>query len=119
MTPRCNEESKKFNYLLKKSTLEDCYYNPLKKTSKKSLDKSSINKSHKKILNFVKSFSNENINMSQIDLFSQDNAPKIQYKRSVNTLPVKILDAPNLQDDFYFNLVDWSSNNYVTIGLLQ
>jgi len=29
----------------------------------------------------------------------------------------KILDAPDLQDDFYLNLVDWSSQNVLSVGL--
>lgn len=28
----------------------------------------------------------------------------------------KVLDAPGLQDDFYLNLLDWSSNNQIAIG---
>ncbi|KAE9606128.1 putative transcription factor WD40-like family [Lupinus albus] len=31
--------------------------------------------------------------------------------------PRKILDAPALQDDFYLNLVDWSSQNVLAVGL--
>jgi len=29
----------------------------------------------------------------------------------------KVLDAPNLQDDFYLNLVDWSSLNVLAVAL--
>ncbi|GER36680.1 WD-repeat cell cycle regulatory protein [Striga asiatica] len=29
----------------------------------------------------------------------------------------KVLDAPSLQDDFYLNLVDWSSQNVLAVGL--
>lgn len=29
----------------------------------------------------------------------------------------KVLDAPELQDDFYLNLVDWSSQNVLSVGL--
>lgn len=29
----------------------------------------------------------------------------------------QILDAPALQDDFYLNLVDWSSQNLMAVGL--
>ena len=32
-------------------------------------------------------------------------------------MPFKILDAPALQDDFYLNLLDWSDNNVLTVGL--
>lgn len=28
-----------------------------------------------------------------------------------------MLDAPELQDDFYLNLVDWSSQNMLSVGL--
>jgi cell division cycle 20-like protein 1 (cofactor of APC complex) len=28
-----------------------------------------------------------------------------------------VLDAPELQDDFYLNLVDWSSQNILSVGL--
>ncbi|KAK1370443.1 Cell cycle switch protein CCS52a [Heracleum sosnowskyi] len=31
--------------------------------------------------------------------------------------PCKILDAPGLEDDFYSNLVDWSSQNILVVGL--
>ncbi|PNX83659.1 protein fizzy-related 3-like [Trifolium pratense] len=29
----------------------------------------------------------------------------------------KVLDTPSLQDDFYLNLVDWSSQNILAVGL--
>lgn len=32
-------------------------------------------------------------------------------------MPFKVLDAPALQDDFYLNLVDWSSTNTLAVGL--
>lgn len=32
-------------------------------------------------------------------------------------MPYKVLDAPELQDDFYLNLVDWSSQNVLSVGL--
>lgn len=37
--------------------------------------------------------------------------------RKVNKKPYKILEAPNLQDDFYLNLLDWSENNQIAVGL--
>ena len=37
--------------------------------------------------------------------------------RKVSKLPFKLLDAPQLQDDFYLNLVDWSSQNMLAVGL--
>jgi len=37
--------------------------------------------------------------------------------RKISKVPFKILDAPQLQDDFYLNLVDWSSANVLAAGL--
>ena len=37
--------------------------------------------------------------------------------RSVSKVPYKVLDAPDLQDDFYLNLVDWGSNDILAVGL--
>ena len=35
----------------------------------------------------------------------------------MNKVPYKVLDAPDLQDDFYLNLVDWGSSNVLGVGL--
>lgn len=37
--------------------------------------------------------------------------------RYVSKVPYKVLDAPDLQDDFYLNLVDWGSSNVLGVGL--
>lgn len=37
--------------------------------------------------------------------------------RKISKIPFKVLDAPELQDDFYLNLVDWSSSNILSVGL--
>lgn len=37
--------------------------------------------------------------------------------RKINKHPFKILDAPALKDDYYLNLVDWSSNNLLAVAL--
>ncbi|MQL87323.1 hypothetical protein Taro_019865 [Colocasia esculenta] len=41
--------------------------------------------------------------------------PKVP--RKIPKTPHKVLDAPSLQDDFYLNLVDWSSQNMLVVGL--
>eukprot|EP01018_Ginkgo_biloba_P033623 Gb_41288 [translate_table: standard] len=51
-------------------------------------------------------------------VFSGSNActpPKAP--RKITRSPYKVLDAPALQDDFYLNLVDWSSHNVLAVGL--
>mmetsp|Transcript_16289 Transcript_16289/g.19421 ORF Transcript_16289/g.19421 Transcript_16289/m.19421 type:complete len:575 (-) Transcript_16289:1211-2935(-) len=40
-----------------------------------------------------------------------------KIKRKIPKVPFKVLDAPALQDDFYLNLVDWSSLNVLAVGL--
>ncbi|KAG7016229.1 Protein FIZZY-RELATED 3, partial [Cucurbita argyrosperma subsp. argyrosperma] len=56
-------------------------------------------------------------------LFSQDAAYSSEIStppkppRKVPKTPHKVLDAPSLQDDFYLNLVDWSSQNVLAVGL--
>ena len=39
--------------------------------------------------------------------------------RKIPKAPFKVLDAPMLQDDFYLNLVDWSSSNVLAVALAQ
>ena len=59
-----------------------------------------------------------------IDLRSQYNRPlknakatAAQFRRRVLSAPERVLDAPGLVDDYYLNLLDWSSGNQVAIGL--
>lgn len=59
-----------------------------------------------------------------IDLRAQYNRPlkqasaqSAQFRRRVPTAPERVLDAPGLVDDYYLNLLDWSSQNQVAIGL--
>ncbi|KAJ8326784.1 hypothetical protein BDV3_001425 [Batrachochytrium dendrobatidis] len=37
--------------------------------------------------------------------------------RHISKTPYKVLDAPELKDDFYLNLVDWSTKNMLGVGL--
>lgn len=37
--------------------------------------------------------------------------------RKIARAPFKVLDAPLLKDDFYLNLVDWSAQNVLAVGL--
>jgi hypothetical protein len=37
--------------------------------------------------------------------------------RKISRIPYKVLDAPALQDDYYLNLVDWSSTNFLSVAL--
>ncbi|KAJ0264821.1 Protein FIZZY-RELATED 2 [Hirschfeldia incana] len=41
----------------------------------------------------------------------------VKKTRSIVKSAYKVLDAPALQDDFYLNLVDWSAQNVLAVGL--
>lgn len=41
----------------------------------------------------------------------------LKAQRKIPNNPYKVLDAPALQDDFYLNLIDWSSQNILSVGL--
>lgn len=47
----------------------------------------------------------------------QNDNTNTQNLRKINPKPYKILSAPNLMDDFYLNLLDWSSRNDIAVGL--
>ncbi|KAH8826824.1 WD40 repeat-like protein [Flagelloscypha sp. PMI_526] len=57
-------------------------------------------------------------NLSPIRSSSQTtlNSPRRKL-RSVCKTPYRVLDAPELAEDFYLNLVDWSSTNILGVGL--
>lgn len=38
-------------------------------------------------------------------------------KSTPNSKPYKILDAPDLQDNFYYNILDWGSKNIISVAL--
>lgn len=55
---------------------------------------------------------------SSAQLLAGDDASGANYaRRKFPKVPFKVLDAPALQDDFYLNLVDWSSANVLAVGL--
>lgn len=40
-----------------------------------------------------------------------------KYRRKIARVPYRVLDAPSLADDFYFDLIDWSSTDVVAVAL--
>jgi len=42
---------------------------------------------------------------------SNTSKPRDSFKKKKNLDPIKILDAPGLEDDFYLNLLDWNTEN--------
>ncbi len=39
--------------------------------------------------------------------------------RKIPKVPFRILEAPAMQDDFYVDLLDWSSTNIIAVGLAR
>ncbi|XP_054148444.1 LOW QUALITY PROTEIN: cell division cycle protein 20 homolog [Melozone crissalis] len=52
-------------------------------------------------------------------LYSQKMAPGFGRKKSryIPSKPDRVLDAPEIRDDYYLNLVDWSSQNFLAVAL--
>jgi hypothetical protein len=72
----------------------------VKKLSSDSITDSTSSSSHP--------IKNLDTNLSENSVFNEDK----------NVLsPVKILDVPNIKDDFYLNLVDWHDKGPVAIAL--
>ena len=46
---------------------------------------------------------------------SQSSAKKVT--RHIPQVPERILDAPDILNDYYLNLVDWSNNNHLAVAL--
>lgn len=47
----------------------------------------------------------------------RSNSLAASQRRRITTVPARVLDAPGLVDDYYLNVLDWSSNNLVAIAL--
>ncbi len=53
-------------------------------------------------------------------LYTQNKAAaagKVKTYRHIPSAPERILDAPEMVDDYYLNLLDWSSNGVLAVGL--
>jgi len=61
----------------------------------------------------------ESFNLSPVGTASSNRLLSMPQKRKrrIAKVPFKVLDAPQLADDFYLNLVDWSSLNVLAVGL--
>lgn len=90
-----------------------------------SSDKTSSLKKKLKILNFSNRKENKG-GVSPINFGKKNNAmvetdliKSIKYARRIPKVPQKILDAPGIIDDFYTNILDWSSQDVIGISLLN
>ncbi|MBN9280718.1 MAG: hypothetical protein J0H37_00305 [Hyphomicrobium denitrificans] len=40
-------------------------------------------------------------------------------RRAIPSAPVRVLDAPQIADDYYLNVLDWGANNSLAVALAQ
>jgi cell division cycle protein 20 (cofactor of APC complex) len=55
-------------------------------------------------------------------LYSAQGATKkevVKPTRHIASAPLRVLDAPDLMDDYYLNLLSWGSNNYLAVALTK
>lgn len=50
-------------------------------------------------------------------LYTATKETKKVTQRVIPSAPERILDAPEFRDDYYLNLIDWSSNNFLAVAL--
>ena len=55
--------------------------------------------------------------MDDEPMIENDLVRTIKYSRRIPKVPVKVLDAPGIADDFYQDILDWSLKDVVAIGL--
>jgi cell division cycle 20-like protein 1 (cofactor of APC complex) len=50
-------------------------------------------------------------------LFQNPADLQTRCQRKIPNNPYKVLDAPGLSDNFYYNVLDWSSSDILAVGL--
>ena len=52
-----------------------------------------------------------------LDLEDNESARSFFEQKSIPKTAYKVLDAPNLREDFYLHLIDWSKRDILAVGL--
>jgi len=74
---------------------------------------------YKSTLEEVPLWSNSpNVSRSPVPLRITENSSHLRMPfRKIQRAPARIMDAPDMADDFYFNLLDWSVGDDLAVGL--
>ena len=56
---------------------------------------------------------------TELDGFTQQSVVASKVFRKVPSAPVRILDAPDIVDDYYLNLISWSKDNVLAVALAR
>lgn len=110
---RMDEETKQFDDFLKKSILKG---NSQETNTSRA---NSVQKKGSKLLCYNNPFSRPRDMLALSPERQVEKKSALSVMRKIRDTPYKILDAPSLQDDFYFDIVNWSAQNYITIGLIN
>ena len=90
------------------------------KNNKKILNIGGENYNNNELMNNINTFIGFKrkgiINPDKNDLLNFENKYNIS-NRKIQKTPIRILDAPNLIDDFYLNVLDWGKKDILAIGL--
>nr|PNR59682.1 hypothetical protein PHYPA_002474 [Physcomitrium patens] len=114
------------NYLLSKENSSSEATSPMKMAYRKHLAENLLNDNCQKqsrILAFKskppppsEGFQNARTTLYSQNVGAGDQKPRKTF-RYIPQAPERTLDAPDLLDDYYLNLLDWSSNNVLAIAL--
>jgi cell division cycle 20-like protein 1 (cofactor of APC complex) len=69
------------------------------------------------IFQFIDASSNKRNVLPDTDYLLANYSCNNIYKRKINLIPERILDAPNLVDDYYLNLLEWGRANILAVAL--
>ena len=78
-----------------------------------------------KFLNFNQKKENRNslsplqFNSNRSKVLDSELIKTIKHSRRIPKQPVKVLDAPGIADDYYSNILDWSSNDIIGVSLMN
>ena len=107
-----------YNEILKQNVLNENSLNPYLLNPNYSSSSSNLNSSIPPIKKNIFSFKSEQKpKESFYSILSNKKENETNTSRKIAQKPFKILPAPNLLDDFYLNLLDWSSNNDIAVAL--
>lgn len=99
---------------------KQCCNTPASEEYNKELARSLNAESHKVLAfkNKAPKPAEEHVNSLRV-LYTQNRESHVQCKSSrvIPSAPERILDAPELVDDYYLNLLDWSSSNHLGVAL--
>ena len=69
------------------------------------------------LFQYIDNTSNKRNILPDTDFLLANYSVNPTFKRKVNMTPERILDAPNLVDDYYLNLLEWGASNILAVAL--